>query len=83
MLRSHQFEDAVVSQSVSEDHNAVLRAASGCLPHGQGQGVHPGTKAQHAGAVGPHAPHTWNRADCRTDEEREKKTQSQNRDCRR
>lgn len=63
----------MVSQSVSEDHDAVLGAAAGCLPHGQGQGVRPGTKAQHAGAVGPHAPHTWNRADYRTDEEREKK----------
>ncbi len=63
---SHQFEDALVSQSVSQDRDAVLRAAAGCLPYSQGQGVRPGTKPQHAGAVSPHAPDTWNRAYHRT-----------------
>lgn len=75
LVCSHQFEDAVVSLSVSEDHDGVLRAAAGRLPHGQGQGIRPGTKPQHAGAVGPNTPHTWNRADYgtwRTDAEEDR-----------
>lgn len=79
MVCSHQFEDALVSQFVSEEHDGVLRAAAGCAPHGQGQGVRPGTKPQHAGAVGPHAPHARNGAHYRTwgtdvEEERSKST---------
>lgn len=73
---SHQFEDVVVSQSVSKDHYGVLRAAAGTLPHSEAQGVCAGTKPQHAAAVRPHTPHTWNRTDnrtWRTDEEKEKR----------
>lgn len=67
----------MVSQSVSEDHDPLLGAAAGCLPHGQAQGVHPGTKPQHTGAVGPHTPHTGNDYVARrTDDESGRRTQN-------
>lgn len=67
----------MVSEFVSEDHDPLLRAAVGCLSHGQGQRVRPGTKPQHTGAVRPHTPHTRNRADSkawRTDDESQRRT---------
>lgn len=60
---SHQFEDTPISQFVPEDHDPFLRAAVRRLAHCQGHRIRPGAKPQRAGAVGPHAPRTGNRAD--------------------
>lgn len=79
MLCSHHFKDTVVSHSVSEDHNPLLRAAARCPPHGQKHRVRPGTKPQHTGAVWPHTPHTGNGADYsawKTDDESRRRTQN-------
>lgn len=60
---SHQFEDALISQFVPENHDPFLRVAVGRLAHCQGQRICPGAKLKRAGAVRPHTPHTGERAD--------------------
>lgn len=56
-VRSHQSDDALVSQFVLQDHDGVLGAAARHSAHTQGHLVGPGAEAERARAVGPQAPH--------------------------